>query len=76
MSEFVGLRQVWLELTDEAELPPELGAFKLWPVNGSGELFEMPYCSLNSQVWSEFERVMYNLKVTGKVSHWRIVTVH
>ena len=80
MSDFLGMRRVWLELPDTepdtAPLPAELDAFDLVPVEGADGFFEMPYCSLNSDEWSAFELVMLTLETEGKVGGWRVVTVH
>ena len=76
MSEFLGKRYVTINLPRTGEpLPPELEPFDLIPVDGSSDLFEMPYYSLNSLEWSEFERVMFALKVRGKSRGWRVAGV-
>ena len=84
MSDFLGVRRVWLELPgvasgtapDTVALPAELDAFELVPVEGTDGFFEMPYCSLDSDEWSAFELVMLTLEIEEKAGGWRVVTVH
>ncbi len=88
MSDFLGVRRVWLALPDTrpntgpdtalstVALPAELDAFELVPVEGADGFFEMPYCSLDSDEWSAFELVMLTLEIEEKAGGWRVVTVH
>lgn len=72
----MGKRLVRIELADSSRpLPEALRPFGLCRSERGADLFELPYCSLNSQVWEEFERVMYTLKVRGESSGWRVVDV-
>lgn len=74
MSEFLGKRLVRIELVDSSRpLPEALGPFGLCRSERGADLFELPYCSLNSQTWGEFERVMYTLKVRGESNGWRLM---
>lgn len=76
MSEFLGMRRIWIDLADSVTLlPKELGCFRLYPTETDG-VYDVPYISLNSKEWSEFERTLFSLKVKGRCNGWKVVTVH